>query len=166
MKVARIAVLAALTSVLAIAVVGTANAVSAGRWDSQVLGNVLIDPEDPTVAYVTARYTCPTGGVPHLWVSVKQAESRGPDPLLKEEGSSGYAAAWSQSHPTAQVVCDGTWHVDTFTVDQTETPPWSPNQPIGFGQLTAGQAYAQFCLLDASSEEGPIAFSMRFAGIR
>ena len=165
MKVGKFAALAATTALLAISMVGTANAVSADKWDSQVIGDVRIDENDATVAYVTARYTCPSGATPHLWVSVKQAEGRGADPLLKEEGSSGYAAAWSQSHPSSQVVCDGKWHVDTFTVDQTEVVPWSP-EPIGFGTLTAGQTYAQFCLLEGSSEDGPIGFSRRFAAIR
>ena len=161
MKPGRLAALAALSACLAIAVGGTASAVPEGKWDSQVLGNVEIDPNDPTVAYVTARYVC-SGGTPHLWVSVKQAESRGPDAALKEEGSSGYAVAWSQSHPTSEVVCDGKWRTQTFEVDQTEIVPWSPD-PVGFGTLTKGQAYIQFCLIDEST--GTLAFSMRFGPI-
>jgi hypothetical protein len=163
MKLGRLAVLAALAACLAVAVGGTASAVPEGKWDAQVLGNVQIDPNDPTVAYVTARYVC-SGESPHLWVSVKQAESRGPDNLLKEEGSSGYAVAWSQSHPSDQVVCDGTWHTDTFTVDQTEVVPWSP-VPVGFGTLVKGQAYVQFCLID-NENEANFGISQRFAAIR
>jgi hypothetical protein len=162
MKFARLAAVAALTAGFVIAVAGTAGAVPAGKWDSQLVGNVKIDPSDPTVAYVTARYTC-SGGIPHLWVSVKQAESRGPDRLLKEEGSSGYAVAYSQSHPTAEVTCDGKWRTQTFTVDQTEIVPWSP-VPVGHGTLEAGQAYVQFCLVDESN--GTLAFSMSYGAIK
>jgi hypothetical protein len=40
------------------------------------------------------------------------------DNALKAESSSGVSAGWSQSHPTEQVVCDGSWHMHTFTVGQ------------------------------------------------
>jgi hypothetical protein len=149
--------------VVVAALAGTANAVPVGKWDSQVIGTAQIDANDPTVAYVTARYVC-SGGVPHLWVSVKQTADRGADPLLKEEGSSEYAAAYSQSHPTDQVVCDGTWRTQTFKVDQTEIAPWDPSAPQGHGTLREGQAYIQFCLLDVSTDT--FAYSMRFGAIR
>ncbi|MFL5961726.1 MAG: hypothetical protein ACJ757_02370 [Gaiellaceae bacterium] len=109
------------------------------KTDAQVLGNVQIDPSDATVGYVTARYIC-EGGLTvhtHLWVSVKQTADRRADEALKDESSSGISAAWSQSHPTSQVVCDGQWHVQTFTINHAER---------GFGTLQPGQGYVQFCL--------------------
>jgi hypothetical protein len=138
-----------------IANVGTASAAPPGKTDAQVLGNVRIDRHDPTVAYVTARYVCQGGMTQetHLWVSVKQTADRGPDPRLKAEESSAISAAWSQNHPTADVTCDGQWHVGTFTVSHEE---------YGFGELQQGQAYVQFCLFGG---DGTFVFSMRFAEI-
>ena len=65
---------------------GVASAAPA-KNDVQVTGNVRIDENDPTVAYVTARYICQGGPGAHVWVSVKQAESRLPENWLTEEGS-------------------------------------------------------------------------------
>jgi hypothetical protein len=136
------------------ATVGVAAAAPSDKTDAQVIGNVQIDANDPTVAYVTARYICQPGDQTHLWVSVKQTADRRPDPALKEENSSSISAAWSQNHPTQQVVCDGRWHVDTFTVSHEE---------FGFGTLQQGQGYVQFCLFGG---DGAPAFSMRFAAIK
>ena len=162
MKAVRLGAVAALATVAGIVLTGTANAVAAGKWDSQVIGTAQIDANDPTVAYVTARYVC-SGGVPHLWVSVKHSANRGADALLKEEGSSEYAVAYSQSQPTDEVVCDGTWHTQTFTVDETEVVPWSPD-PVGHGTLRAGQAYIQFCLVNQADQS--LHYSMRFGAIK
>jgi hypothetical protein len=153
---ARILAAVVLLTITAFATAGIATASPSGKSDAQVLGNVRIDPNDPTVGYVTARYVCEGGQTAetHLWVSVKQTASRLPDPALKGAGSSEISAAWSQSHPTAQVVCDGAWHVDTFTVSHAE---------YGFGELQPGQAYVQFCLFGG---DGTFVFSMRFAGVQ
>ena len=135
---------------------GVAAAAPAGKLDAQVIGNIRIDANDPTVAYVTARYICEGGDGAHVWVSVKQAESGLPEQWLTEEGSGGRAAeegAWSHSHRNS-VVCDGHWHVATFTVDQEE---W------GDGDLRQGQAWVQFCVIPPSGE---ITWSMRFAAIK
>jgi hypothetical protein len=156
MKVRILAVLALFAvAVIATAAVATA-AAPPGKTDAQVLGHVRIDPNDPTVAYVTAQYICQGGMTEetHLWVSVKQTASRLPDNRLKEEESSAISAAWSQSHPTSSVVCDGQWHTQTFTVSHAE---------YGFGELQAGQAYVQFCLFGG---DGTFVFSMRFAAIK
>jgi hypothetical protein len=128
--------------ILVIAAIGTAavaSATPARTTDAQVVGNVRIDSSDPTIGYVTARYICNGGSTPntHLWVSVKQTADRSPDNGLKGETSSGISAAWSQSHPTAQITCDGQWHVQTFTISQAD---------YGFGTLQPGQGYVQFCL--------------------
>jgi len=145
--------------VLAAVVIGTtgiATAAPAGKTDAEVLGNVQIDPSDPTVGYVTAHYICQGGSTEnsHLWVSVKQAADRAPDNALKGEGSSGVSVAWSQNHPTAQVVCDGQWHNDTFVVSHAE---------YGFGALAPGQGYVQFCLFGG---DGTYTSSQRFAAVR
>ena len=141
---------------VAIGTVGIATAAPSKKTDAQVLGNVKIDSNDPTVAYVTARYIC-NGGMTdqtHLWVSVKQTADRRPDRRLKAEESSSISAAWSQNHPTAQVVCDGKWHVDTFTVSHEE---------YGFGELEPGQGYVQFCLFGG---DGTFTASMQFAAVK
>lgn len=135
----------------------SANAKPADKLDSQVLGNVRIDPGDPTVASVTARYICSGGEGAHVWVSVKQAESRLPERWLRQEGSGAASAAWSHSHANT-VTCDGAWHAGTFRVDQNE---W------GWGALQPGQAWVQFCVIPpgAEPEAGGITWSMRFAAV-
>jgi hypothetical protein len=148
----------AVLAVLAVAVIanaGGATAAPVGKSDAQVLGDVRIDANDPTVAYVTARYICQGGMTEqtHLWVSVKQTAERSPDNGLKGEGSSQVSAAWSQSHPTGSVVCDGEWHTQTFTVSHAE---------YGFGALEQGQGYVQFCLFGG---DGTFVSSNRFAEI-
>jgi hypothetical protein len=136
---------------------GIASATPSGKLDSQVIGNVSIDSSDPTIGYVTARYICEGGPGAHVWVSVKQAASRLPEHWLTEEGSGGAAAAWSSSHRNA-VVCDGTWQVGTFTVDQVE---------FGQGQLEPGQGWVQFCVIPADApDESVITWSMRFAAVK
>jgi hypothetical protein len=98
----------------------------------------------PTTAKVVASYRCfsTTPGDVHLWVSVKQAESRRAEDFLTAEGSgsTNKAAAWVQTH--AQLPnCDGRRHVEAFAVDQKEQ---------GYGTLKGGMAYVQFCLFDAN----------------
>lgn len=122
-----------------------------GKTDAQVVGTVRIDSNDPTVAYVTARYSCQPGApgstaAAHLFVSVKQSADRDTDPAVLAEGAGfGHGvAAWSQSHPTAQVVCDGKVHVQTFTVHQGADE--DSGLPTGYGELARGWGYVQFCL--------------------
>ncbi len=149
--------LAALVTALVASSGGVAIAAPAAKLDSQVIGNVRIDPTDPTVAYVTARYICEGGDGAHVWVSVKQAESALPEQWLTEEGSGANSAAWSHSHANT-VTCDGTWHVATFTVNQLE---W------GWGDLKRGLAWVQLCVIPPGGdpESGEITWSMRFAAI-
>jgi hypothetical protein len=143
--------------VAALAVLGLATGASAtpAKTDAQVLGHVTIDPDDPTIGYVTVRYIC-SPDFTHVWVSAKQAESRRPERWLTEEGSGGLAAAWSHSHRNP-ATCDGQWHVGTFTIDQVE---W------GQGELEQGQAWVQFCLTSEAGPEGAVVWSMRFAEIK
>jgi hypothetical protein len=148
----RIAFTLATVALAACALAGFA-AATPTKTDAQILGNVRIDPGDPTVGYLTARYICNGGPGAHLWVSVKQTADRSPSNLLKGEGSSEISAAWSQSHPE-DVACDGQWHTQTFTISHAE---------YGFGYLAAGQGYAQFCLY---APDGSYAGSMRFIEVR
>lgn len=154
----RLVLAAALAVAAATLAAGTAAAAPSGKLDSQVTGNVRIDPTDATVGYVTARYICEGGPGAHVWVSVKQAASRLPDQSLTGEGSSIASAAWSQSHANA-VTCDGTWHSQTFTVAQVEA---------GFGTLERGQAWVQFCVIPpgADPDAGGITWSKRFAAVK
>jgi hypothetical protein len=125
---------------------------------AQVL-SVRIDPNDATVGYVTALYICAGGQTDqtHLWVSVKQNASRTYDPALTQDGSSGIAAAWSQSHPTAEVNCDRHLHLQTFRVDQLEQ---------GFGTLGRGWGYVQFCLFGGDGVYGASQLLMPVTGGR
>jgi hypothetical protein len=137
-------------AIAACAFVGGAFA-DTGATVAQVVGVVRVDQTDPSVGYVTARYSCQPGdpastAAAHLFVSVKQSADRAPDPALTTEGTGfgGLAAAWSQSHPTTQVICDGKVHVETFTVHQGADE--DSGFPTGYGQLARGWGYVQFCL--------------------
>jgi hypothetical protein len=160
MKARILAVIGLVTAAVALSA-SFAIAAPSGKLDSQVIGNVSIDPDDATVASLTARYICEGGEGAHVWASVKQAESGLPEQWLTEEGSGARAAeegAWSHSHRNA-AVCDGQWHVGTFTVDQVE---W------GSGELKQGQAWVQFCVIPPGGdpEAGGITWSMRFAAVQ
>jgi hypothetical protein len=130
---------AAAVAAAPIAMMGPAGADTSTKAQAQVLG--AIDAHDDGTASVTARYICPEGF--HLWVSAKQSADGQPDQRLRGEGSSQIAGAWVQSHPSpGSFTCDGTWHVDTFTIDTEEQ---------GFGELQPGQAWVQFCLIGEST---------------
>ena len=155
----RILAFAVLAAASVVWTAALATAAPAGKLDSQVIGNVRIDPNDPTVAYVTARYICEGGDGAHVWASVKQAGSTLPEQFLTEEGSGAASAAWSHSHANT-VTCDGKWHVATLTVNQLE---W------GWGDLRQGQAWVQFCVIPPGEDPengGAITWSMRFAAIK
>jgi len=137
-------------AIAAFALVGGALA-NNGKTSAQVVGVVRIDPTDPSLAQVTARYSCQPGApgstaAAHLFVSVKQNADRTADPAVATEGAGfgGLVAAWSQSHPTDQVVCDGKVHVQTFTVHQGLDE--ESGFPTGYGELAKGWGYVQFCL--------------------
>jgi hypothetical protein len=120
-----------------------------------VLQPLRIDPNNPHVALLTASYICSDTAAPaaHLWISVKQAAGGVRDPRLKKEGSSRFANAWSQRHPV-DFFCDGQWHTRTFRLTQDEQ---------GFGTLTPGVVWVQFCLTDV---DGPPLFDQFWGSIR
>ena len=106
-------------------------------------GVVRIDPNNPQVAYVTGRYTCPTGFA-HLFVSVKQVAGGLPDSALKLGGSSAISSAFVERHPGPdEFTCDGTWHTGTWRITSDSS---APGYEYGFGALIPGQVYVQFLL--------------------
>jgi hypothetical protein len=115
-----------------------------GGANANQIGVVRIDANDPTVAYVTGRYTCPPSTEPaHLFVSVKQGAGGLPDPALKGEGSGALADAWLFRHPgPTDFTCDGTWHTGTWQISSHEPPPDDYGQ---HGSLVPGTVYVQFC---------------------
>jgi hypothetical protein len=133
-KTSLLAVMA-IVAVVSITAITPAGAAPAAKSQAQVLGTVVT--HDDGTASVKARYICPEGF--HLWVSAKQSEDGTPDRRLRLEGSSQFAAAWLQSHPSpASFTCDGQWHTGTFEIDTAEQ---------GWGELKHGQAWVQFCLI-------------------
>ena len=72
-----------------------------GGANANQIGVVRIDPNDPSVAYVTGRYTCPASSDPaHLFVSVKQVAGGKPNSGPQRRGQqrthvSRTAAGWS-----------------------------------------------------------------------
>src|SRR3954470_13923313 len=124
-------------------------------------GVVRIDPNDPSVAYVTGRYACPASSEPaHLFVSVKQEAGGRPDSALKLEGSSSLTfpgGGWLERHPAAsEFTCDGAWHTGTWRI--------AASSEYGHGSLVPGTVYVQFCW--DSPDEGVSwhAYSEQFAG--
>ena len=100
-----------------------------GGANANQTGVVRIDPTNPQVAYVSGRYTCPSGTQAHLFVSVKQVADGKPDARLKQEGSSQISSAWLERHFDTQPTCDGTWHTGTWRItDDTSDPDYEYGQ--------------------------------------
>jgi hypothetical protein len=143
-------------SIVALAVVsfaGPASAKPTGKVTSaRVVGTVKIDPSDPSVAHVLAKYSCtiadPENHPGHLWVSVKQNDDGTVDSAVAGEGSGfgGIASRWEDSHRNA-IRCDGKNHTERFTVDQIEGKS-------SYGTLVKGDAWVQFCLFDDTTPQG------------
>ncbi len=131
---------------------GGANAVQTGV--------VRIDPHDPQVAYVSGRYTCPSGFA-HLFVSVKQVADGRPDRALKREGSSEISSAFLERHPAPnEFTCNGTWQTGTWRIT---SDPSDPDYEYGFGALIRGQVYVQFCWDGPGDPPAWHAYSEQFA---
>jgi hypothetical protein len=135
---------------------GGANAVQTGV--------VRIDRNDPSVAYVTGRYTCPASSEPaHLFVSAKQVAGGKPDSRLKEEGSSQYTypdGGWLLRHPgPTEFTCDGTWHTGTWQISSHSPAP----DDYGHGSLVPGMVYVQFCWDSPDDGASWHAYSEQFA---
>ena len=122
---------------------------------AKVVGPVVIDKKDPTIAYLKAKYRCTGEGT--LWISVKQTAARTKDPALTQEGSSSVSAAWSMSHRNA-VICDGKAHFGHFVVDQVETSQFG----VPLAPLKKGWGWVQFCLFDANYPESEDESAMPF----
>jgi hypothetical protein len=131
-----------------------------GGANANQIGVVRIDRSDPSVAYVTGRYTCPASADPaHLFVSVKQVAGGLPDPRLKLEGSSSLTfpdGAWLERHPGPdEFTCNGKWHTGTWQI--------AASSEYGHGSLIPGTVYVQFCW---DSPDGGVswhAYSEQFA---
>jgi len=118
-----------------------------GGANANQIGVVRIDRNDPSVAYVTGRYTCPASADPaHLFVSAKQVAGGKPDSRLKDEGSGALTypnGAWLFRHPgPTEFTCDGTWHTGTWQISSHEPFPDNYGQ---HGSLVPGTVYVQFC---------------------
>jgi hypothetical protein len=154
MKLRRLAVAVLTIATASAGLVGTADATQASSNSNRstfarVVGPVIRDRANPRIGYVAAIYRC--SGEGSLWISVKQVADGSADPALAEEGSSGIASSWSDSHRNP-VTCDGRIHLQKFTVDQEE-PYFTENGPTGaksdiYAPLARGRGYVQFCLFD------------------
>jgi hypothetical protein len=116
-----------------------------GGANAVQIGNVKIDANNPAIAYVTGRYSCPSSTDPaHLFVSAKEMANGLPDRRLKEEGSSKYVdGGWLLRHPDpSEWTCDGTWHTGTWMITGD---PSVPGFEYGGGILRPGTVYVQFC---------------------
>ena len=157
------ALAAALVAVIAasVALADPTSSHSGGAFAAQI-GNVRIDPNDPTYAYVTGNYNCPSSpGGAHLFVSVKQVAGGKPDNRLKEEGSSRFTSAWLEKHFDTQPTCDGAWHTGTWRItDDTSDPDYEYGRG---GALIPGQVYVQFCWDELSETPTWHAYSEQFA---
>jgi hypothetical protein len=107
-------------------------------------------------ATLLAKYRC-WGGTEgtHLWVSLKQGSEitgKSIDELTELQGTSALAASWYDSHPT-NVVCNGTWQIQEFSVARVMGIPGY--HPTAWAPLTDGPAFLQFCLFDSTVVLGP-----------
>ena len=139
---------------------------SGGAFAAQI-GNVKIDPSDPSVAYVTGKYNYPAApGGAHLFVSVKQVAGGKPDSGLKGEDSSGLTfpdGAWLFRHPAQnEFTCDGSWHTGTSWISSDLDE--GPGDAYGrHGSLVPGQVYVQFCWDSPDNGVSWHAYSEQFA---
>jgi len=157
--------LAASVTVAALAIIGTTVAWAdptsshSGGANAVQTGVVRIDANDPSVAYVTGRYTCPSGSAAHLFVSAKQVAGGRPDPGLKLDGSSSLTfpdGGWLERHPgPAEFTCDGTWHTGTWQI--------AASSEYGHGELVPGTVYVQFCWDSPDDGVSWHAYSEQFA---
>jgi hypothetical protein len=150
----RLAIAAAMT----VAVVGggtaSAQAAQVAYADPQVAWVHNVKSTDDSATLV-AKYRCWGGNEgTHLWVSLKQGGGiSGPaDELAQQEGTSAVAASWYDSHPE-NVVCNGKWQIQQFTVYREQGIPGY--HPEAWKPLVAGPAFLQFCLFDSTAEAGP-----------
>jgi hypothetical protein len=143
MRRARLLIVAG-ALIASIPLVGVGPAGATPAFGARLLGPVVIDKGDPSVAYVHAKYVCDEAqnAAWHLWVSLKQNDEGTRDPSLEQEGSSTVAATWLQRHPV-RFVCDGAWHTRWFTINTVEQ---------GFGKAVDGVGWLQFCLIDFTDE--------------
>jgi hypothetical protein len=132
-----------------------------GGANANQTGVVRIDPSNPQVAYVSGRYTCPSGTQAHLFVSVKQVADGSPDSRLKQEGSSQISSAWLERHFDTQPTCDGMWHTGTWRI--TNDMSDSDYEYGQGGGLIPGTVYVQFSWDDLSSTPTWHAYSEQFA---
>lgn len=136
--------LAAAAAIALVAAPIGASAAPTEKSQAQVLGPVVLNGDG--TATVRARYICQESD--HLWVSAKQVADLRPDARLQAEGSSGVASGWMQSHPDPSTfTCDGNWHTGSFEIQTADFGPGAT-----WDALKPGQAFVQFCLLTAETE--------------
>ena len=116
---------------------------------AEIVGTVTVDKNDPSVAWVHARYVCQPGEAEQwLFVSAKQtADGQRHDELTADgewSTSEGNVAAWLQNHPLGQFTCDGKWHTQKFEINTAQDLVGGQ----GYGALQEGDVWVQFCLFD------------------
>jgi hypothetical protein len=114
-----------------------------------VIGTVTVDNDDPSVAWVHARYVCQPGDEEQwLFVSAKQTADGQRHEELTTDGEwstgEGNVAAWLQNHPLGQFTCDGQWHTQKFEINTDQDVVGGQ----GYGAFQKGDVWVQFCLFD------------------
>jgi hypothetical protein len=151
----RIVVAVAVSVPAVLGLAGTSQAAQSDYSNPQVewVHNVKATTDSATLL---AKYRCWGGNEgTHLWVSLKQGggiTGQPADELAQQEGTSGIAASWYDSHPEG-VVCDGRWQIQQFTIYREPGIPGY--HPADWEPLVAGPAFLQFCLFDSTAEAGP-----------
>jgi hypothetical protein len=98
-------------------------------------------------ATLKVRYRC-APGAQNLWVSAKQTKSGLSASRLMKEGSSRSSAAWWDSHRN-RLVCNGSFHTGTFTLDHVEKGTKGQLRP-------GGTAWVQFCITKGHTEKDTV----------
>ncbi len=116
--------------------------------------NVKADGDSATL---NAKYRCWGGKGAHLWVSLKQGggiTGKPAEELAAMEGTSALAASWYDARPE-DVVCDGKWQIQRFTVQRHGAVAFPGYEHPAWERLVSGTAFLQFCLYDSTATGEP-----------
>jgi hypothetical protein len=124
---------------------------------------VVVANADGT-ATVRATYTCSGGPGGHLYIGVKQGpQINATDHTSSQYADTFYSTNYASDTPALSLTCDGKQHTDSFVVEAD--PGWAKagsNPP----PLSAGSAFVQFCIFDATSnfdEVNPTGFGADYS---
>lgn len=129
---------------------------------SKVMPIVQASPDGTAV--VRAHYTCYGGPGGHLYIGLKQGpEINATDHTSSDYANTFYSTNYDADGSTLSLTCDGKAHTQSFVLKPDIYFPFHHPNPA---PLTAGPAFVQFCIFDATSdfdEENPTGFGFDYS---